>query len=179
MPVSLQPPTDLLPDSAVYKRDFSRTVSIEFIGVFDTVSAVGALIPRTLPFSTDNHITRTFRHAIALDENRAAFIPQPWERTIDPPERAPEPENQPEQQIRRNGLGRKHVGIVRTAVAQVAKAVKKRLVVSAPDSDEIRGAAVPPSQSGPSTDVKVCSSGAISFTFVALLGLGLIFDDGS
>lgn len=146
----------------MYKRDFSRTVSIEFIGVFDTVSAVGALIPRTLPFSADNHITRTFRHAISLDENRAAFIPQPWERTVDPPETAPEPEHQSDEAAREGGLGQKHVGIVRTGVAQVAKAVKKRFVGSGSASKIIHRAVAPSPQGGPSTDVKVCNSSAIS-----------------
>ncbi|KAF8338082.1 uncharacterized protein EI90DRAFT_3041523 [Cantharellus anzutake] len=69
--------------SASYKRDFSRQVKIEFIGVWDTVSSVGALIPRILPFSSDNHITRTFRHAMSLDEHRAAFQCNPWQRTVD------------------------------------------------------------------------------------------------
>ncbi|KAF8338080.1 uncharacterized protein EI90DRAFT_2538556 [Cantharellus anzutake] len=69
--------------SASYKRDFSRPVKIEFIGVWDTVSSVGALIPRILPFSNDNHITRTFRHAMSLDEHRAAFQCNPWQRTVD------------------------------------------------------------------------------------------------
>ena len=46
-------------------------MTIDFIGVFDTVSSVGAIYPRVLPFSSDNHITKTFRHALALDEHRA------------------------------------------------------------------------------------------------------------
>lgn len=50
---------------------------IEFIGVFDTVSSVGALYPRVLPFSSDNHITKTFRHAMSLDEHRAVRSPSP------------------------------------------------------------------------------------------------------
>ena len=50
----------------------SRDVDVEFIGVWDTVSSVGALIPRVLPFSLQNK-TRVFRHALALDEHRARF----------------------------------------------------------------------------------------------------------
>ncbi|KAF9512786.1 hypothetical protein BS47DRAFT_1382809 [Hydnum rufescens UP504] len=69
---------------AAYKRAFSRTVTIEFLGVWDTVSSVGGVIPRVLPFSADNHITKTFRHALALDEHRAKFRSNTWHLTIDP-----------------------------------------------------------------------------------------------
>ncbi|KAI3606442.1 hypothetical protein WG66_009550 [Moniliophthora roreri] len=55
-----------------FKKAFSTNVDIEFIGVWDTVDSVG-LIPRTLPFTGSNHIVRTFRHAVALDERRAKF----------------------------------------------------------------------------------------------------------
>ncbi len=72
--------------SAAYKRAFSRTVTIDFIGVWDTVSSVGAVIPRVLPFSSDNHITKTFRHAVALDEHRAKFRSNTWHLTVDPDE---------------------------------------------------------------------------------------------
>lgn len=70
-------------ESASYKRDVSRPVKIEFIGVWETVSSVGGLIPRVLPFSGGNHSTKTFRHAMSLDERRAAFQPNPWQRTVD------------------------------------------------------------------------------------------------
>ncbi|KAF9508682.1 hypothetical protein BS47DRAFT_1415327 [Hydnum rufescens UP504] len=70
--------------SAAYKRAFSRTVTIEFLGVWDTVSSVGGVIPRELPFSADNHITKTFRHALALDEHRARFRSNTWHLTVDP-----------------------------------------------------------------------------------------------
>ena len=45
----------------------------------DTVNSVG-LIPRRLPFTTSNTIVRTFRHAIALDERRAKFKANLWNR---------------------------------------------------------------------------------------------------
>ena len=38
------------------------------------------LIPRRLPFTTSNTIVRTFRHAIALDERRAKFKANLWNR---------------------------------------------------------------------------------------------------
>lgn len=40
----------------------------------DTVASVG-LIPRELPFVANNTAIRVFRHAIALDEHRAKFMP--------------------------------------------------------------------------------------------------------
>ncbi|KAF9515853.1 hypothetical protein BS47DRAFT_723712 [Hydnum rufescens UP504] len=67
--------------SHTYKKAFSRTVTIEFIGVWDTVSSIGALYPRVLPFSANNNITKTFRHALALDERRAKFRSNTWHVT--------------------------------------------------------------------------------------------------
>lgn len=43
------------------------------------MNSVG-LIPRRLPFTTSNTIVRTFRHAIALDERRAKFKANLWNR---------------------------------------------------------------------------------------------------
>src|SRR6266576_1199035 len=45
----------------------------------DTVDSVG-LIPKRLPFTTSNTIVRTFRHAVSLDERRAKFKPNLWNR---------------------------------------------------------------------------------------------------
>jgi Uncharacterized alpha/beta hydrolase domain (DUF2235) len=47
--------------------------------VRDTVNSVG-LIPRRLPFTTSNTIVRTFRHAVSLDEHRAKFKANLWNR---------------------------------------------------------------------------------------------------
>jgi hypothetical protein len=58
----------------VQKRTFSINVSIEFVGVWDTVASVG-FIPRTLPFTQSNTAIRKFRHACALDERRVKFKP--------------------------------------------------------------------------------------------------------
>jgi uncharacterized protein (DUF2235 family) len=48
----------------------------------DTVNSVG-LIPKRLPFTTSNTIVRTFRHAVALDERRAKFKANLWNRPKD------------------------------------------------------------------------------------------------
>ena len=45
----------------------------------DTVNSVG-LIPHSLPFTTSNTVVCTFRHAIALDERRAKFKANLWNR---------------------------------------------------------------------------------------------------
>ena len=88
--------------SNAFKRAFSIDVDIEFVGVWyvllslhnpsyihpsqshspfyrDTVNSVG-LIPRRLPFTTSNTIVRTFRHAVSLDERRAKFKANLWNR---------------------------------------------------------------------------------------------------
>ncbi|KAG2144680.1 uncharacterized protein EDB93DRAFT_1087441 [Suillus bovinus] len=65
--------------SSKFKKAFSINVDIEFVGVWDTVSAVG-IIPKRLPFTTANDSIRYFRHAISLDEHRVRFKPNLWIR---------------------------------------------------------------------------------------------------
>jgi len=65
--------------SNAFKKAFSIDVPIEFVGVWDTVNSVG-LIPHRLPFTTSNTIVRTFRHAVSLDERRAKFKANLWNR---------------------------------------------------------------------------------------------------
>lgn len=50
----------------------------------DTVASVG-LVPRHLPFTTSNTAIRYFRHAIALDEHRAKFRANHFQKS--PPHR--------------------------------------------------------------------------------------------
>ncbi|KAK7464107.1 hypothetical protein VKT23_006271 [Stygiomarasmius scandens] len=66
--------------ASAFKKAFSIDVDIEFLGVWDTVSSVG-FIPRRLPFTTSNTSVHYFRHALALDEHRARFVPNFWHRT--------------------------------------------------------------------------------------------------
>lgn len=54
-------------------------MDIEFVGVWDTVASVG-LIPRHLPFTKSNTAIKTFRHAISLDEHRAKFKPNTYQK---------------------------------------------------------------------------------------------------
>ncbi|KAG8897094.1 hypothetical protein FRC01_011483, partial [Tulasnella sp. 417] len=60
-----------------FKRTFSTSVPIEFIGVWDTVASVGWTF-KHLPFDDSNTITHRFRHALALDERRMKFRPSLW-----------------------------------------------------------------------------------------------------
>jgi len=62
-----------------FKRAFAIDVKIEFLGVWDTVDSVG-LIPKRLPFTTSNKHVRNFRHAVSLDEHRAKFRANLWNR---------------------------------------------------------------------------------------------------
>ncbi|KAJ7045168.1 hypothetical protein C8F04DRAFT_1067942 [Mycena alexandri] len=65
--------------STAFKKAFSIDVDIELLGVWETVSSVG-FIPRRLPFTRSNTNVRYFRHALALDEHRARFQPNFWNR---------------------------------------------------------------------------------------------------
>ncbi|CEL63253.1 putative protein YEL023C OS=Saccharomyces cerevisiae (strain ATCC 204508 / S288c) GN=YEL023C PE=4 SV=1 [Rhizoctonia solani AG-1 IB] len=65
-------------ESIGFKSAFCREVEIEFMGVWDTVSSVGFVIPRHLPFAKTNPIVKRFRHAVSLDERRAKFRQQSW-----------------------------------------------------------------------------------------------------
>ncbi|KAJ3789554.1 hypothetical protein GGU10DRAFT_343154 [Lentinula aff. detonsa] len=65
--------------SNAFKKAFSVHADIEFLGVWDTVNSVG-IFPRRLPFTTSNTIVRTFRHAVSLDERRAKFKANLWNR---------------------------------------------------------------------------------------------------
>jgi uncharacterized protein (DUF2235 family) len=125
------------------------------MGCFETVSAVGALFPRSLPFSSDNHITKTFRHALSLDEHRAAFQPQPWVRSIDAsPRDECGTESVGASDLTQKDLGRKRVGILRTSLGVTLRGAKRVLRTSLMlrRRNVIENILLP--QEGPSTDVK-------------------------
>ncbi|KAF8521666.1 hypothetical protein JB92DRAFT_1772993 [Gautieria morchelliformis] len=59
-----------------FKKAFSRTVRVHFVGVWDTVSSVGITRSKNFPGTdTTEHIC-VFRHALALDERRVKFLPE-------------------------------------------------------------------------------------------------------
>lgn len=65
--------------AAEFKETFSRTVSIHFLGIWDTVTSVGNVWdPIAWPNTTRNPAIATVRHAIALDERRAFFRQNRW-----------------------------------------------------------------------------------------------------
>ncbi|KAH7913511.1 hypothetical protein BJ138DRAFT_1002147 [Hygrophoropsis aurantiaca] len=65
-----------------FKSTFSIDVQVEFLGVWDTVSAVGVL-PKNLPFTRCVRNIRHFRQALSLDEHRVRFKPVPWTQLED------------------------------------------------------------------------------------------------
>ncbi|CAD6568486.1 MAG: hypothetical protein CYPHOPRED_002581 [Cyphobasidiales sp. Tagirdzhanova-0007] len=68
-----------------FKKTFSRTVCVDFVGVWDTVSSVGAIVSRHFPYATASETIRVFRQAISLDEHRVKFRQNRWHAT--PPSR--------------------------------------------------------------------------------------------
>jgi uncharacterized protein (DUF2235 family) len=83
--------------STQFKKAFSVDVKVDFLGAWyvfsvkllctelsesdglfrDTVCSVG-VVPHTLPLTDSNSAVRYFRHAIALDECRAAYQVNHW-----------------------------------------------------------------------------------------------------
>ncbi|KAF9644334.1 hypothetical protein BDM02DRAFT_3213730 [Thelephora ganbajun] len=66
--------------AAGFKQTFCAPVTIDFVGVWDTVASVGLIYSRNLPFTTANSGVRVFRHALSLDEHRARFQPNLFHR---------------------------------------------------------------------------------------------------
>jgi uncharacterized protein (DUF2235 family) len=68
-----------------FRRTFSRTVQVHFLGLWDTVSSVGwAWNPTHYQFTADNPAVRTVRHAMALDERRTYFVQNLWTTKTEP-----------------------------------------------------------------------------------------------
>jgi uncharacterized protein (DUF2235 family) len=62
-----------------FKRTFSRDVTVEFLGLWDTVTSMGNVwSPIYWPHTTSNPGVRRVAHAIAIDERRAFFRPNRW-----------------------------------------------------------------------------------------------------
>lgn len=58
-----------------FRERFSKSITIEFIGVWDTVVSMGGLINfyKSFPYSRQLNIAKTVRHAVAIDEKRKHF----------------------------------------------------------------------------------------------------------
>jgi hypothetical protein len=70
--------------AAGFKQTFAQNVHVEFMGVWDTVSSVGIIVGRTLPFSNWNSSVKTFRHALSLDEVSipTVYRSPPWRELL-------------------------------------------------------------------------------------------------
>jgi uncharacterized protein (DUF2235 family) len=69
----------VLPVCAEFKRVFSVSPGIHFLGVWDTVSSVGSIYdPFSLPYTRWNPSVRTVRHAVSIDEQRKFFRTNLW-----------------------------------------------------------------------------------------------------
>jgi hypothetical protein len=105
----------LIGEQKAGKRDFNleeawmlkyaRAVPIKFIGVFDTVGALGVPFPllRRIKGSAYPFLNTGLRqnneyafHALAIDENRKAFLPTLW-TNVGAPQAAPRPIERTEQ----------------------------------------------------------------------------------
>ena len=61
-----------------FKRERSHLCDIRFLGIWDTVKAVGYLWPKNLPHIRHNPIVQTVRHAISLSERRTFYVQTTW-----------------------------------------------------------------------------------------------------
>ncbi|KAF7987004.1 hypothetical protein HWV62_91 [Athelia sp. TMB] len=75
--------------SAGFKQTFCQDVRVEFLGVWETVSSVGVIMGKTLPFTNSNTAIKCFRQALALDEHRAKFLPNLYHRPSPNPGQEP------------------------------------------------------------------------------------------
>jgi len=62
-----------------FRDTFGRRVPIRFLGLFDTVKAVGWIYdPVVIPYTTNNPIVQSVRHAVSIDERRCFFRQHLW-----------------------------------------------------------------------------------------------------
>jgi uncharacterized protein (DUF2235 family) len=76
----LAPWTQREDSGARFRRHYARYLpEIRFIGLFDSVSAVGLpWLPQRFAYTFDNPRVRTVRQAFALDERRVMFVQNRW-----------------------------------------------------------------------------------------------------
>ncbi|CAE6409883.1 putative protein YEL023C [Rhizoctonia solani AG-1 IB] len=134
-------------ESAGFKKTFSREVRIEFMGVWDTVSSVGLLWPRHLPFTSSNSIVKRFRHAVSLDEHRAKFKQNVWHVHSPTPHRDPD-RGSPTTQKQSRGSS---PTLIRSPAANLppAKADKLKRVLKKDDVNVTVTDSTPPLQTAP------------------------------
>jgi hypothetical protein len=131
--------------AAGFKSAFSRTVSLQLVGVWDTVSSVGMIWdPLKLPFTAKNPITRNGRHAVSIDERRCFFRNNLWA--------APDPD----QSIKQVWFAGEHSDVggsypqMESGLSQITlqwmlcEAVKLGLLVNAKKAAKVLGRVPPP-----------------------------------
>jgi hypothetical protein len=64
--------------SKKFRRAYSHPCNIRFLGIFDTVKAVGYFNPNNLPHTRHNPTVQTVRHALSLDERRSFYVATTW-----------------------------------------------------------------------------------------------------
>ncbi len=65
---------------AAVRKHFAREVKVDFLGVWDTVSAFGMITAmKTVPYTRSNDIISVVRHAVAIDERRSIFAANRFE----------------------------------------------------------------------------------------------------
>ncbi len=65
--------------TARFKRIFSRRVKVRFLGLWDTVSAIGQpWRPKNFPYTARNPDVEIVRQALALDERRVMYVQNLW-----------------------------------------------------------------------------------------------------
>jgi uncharacterized protein (DUF2235 family) len=70
---------------ARFKKTFGTPVNIRFLGLFDTVKSVGWIYdPVIIPYTADNPIIQSVRHAVSIDERRCFFRQHLWSSTHSP-----------------------------------------------------------------------------------------------
>lgn len=79
-------PNPDVPEAKAFRAQHSREIKVRFIGVWDTVGALGIPFPK-IPFSSDYYhfhdtgLSRIVEHAyqaLAIDEHRGTFAPTLW-----------------------------------------------------------------------------------------------------
>jgi uncharacterized protein (DUF2235 family) len=81
-------------EATLFRRSFSHEPRIHFVGVWDTVGALGIPVDGLLPMISDkwkfhdvklsSRVDHAY-HALAIDEKRRAFAPTLWEQQHDAP----------------------------------------------------------------------------------------------
>lgn len=81
------------------------------------MASTGVIWSKDLPFTTNNKMIKTFRHALALDEHRAKFVPEFWHI----------PPGMTRNTPMKRGATTRIVGLWDKALFEVAKQVAKKV----------------------------------------------------